>query len=46
MQINLRIAVWNANGLSNHYNEVEIFLANNFIDIFSVSEFISIYNVL
>ena len=38
MQLNLRIAIWNANGLSNHKNEIEIFLKTNFIDIFLISE--------
>lgn len=38
MQLNLRLALWNANGLSNHTNEVEIFLKNNYIDIFLISE--------
>ncbi|KAI8120461.1 putative RNA-directed DNA polymerase from transposon X-element [Lucilia cuprina] len=36
MQINLRIVIWNANGISNHANE--IFVKNNYIDIFLVSE--------
>lgn len=38
MQINLRIAIWNANGLSNHTQEAEIFLHTNYIDIFLISE--------
>lgn len=38
MQINLKIAIWNANGLSNHAHEVEVFLKSNFIDILLVSE--------
>lgn len=38
MQINLRIGIWNANGLSNHKNEIEIFLKNNNIDILLISE--------
>ena len=38
MQPNLKIAIWNANGLSNHTQEVEIFLKTYFIDIFLVSE--------
>ena len=35
---NLRLAIWNANDLSNHYHEVELFLKTNFIDIFLISE--------
>lgn len=38
MQLNLRIAIWNANGLSNHTRETEVFLNTNFIDILLVSE--------
>lgn len=38
MQLNLRIAIWNANGLSNHNQETEIFLHTNYIDIFLISE--------
>lgn len=38
MQLNLRLAIWNANGLSNHTNEVEVFIKNNYIDIFIISE--------
>lgn len=38
MQIDLRIAAWNANGLSNHAHEVELFIKNNYIDILLVSE--------
>lgn len=38
MQLNLRIAIWNANGVSNHKNEIEIFLSSNFIDILLISE--------
>lgn len=38
MQIDLNIAEWNANGILNHLNEVEIFLKNNFIDILLISE--------
>lgn len=38
MQINLIIAEWNANGISNHLNEIEIFLQLNHIDILLVSE--------
>ena len=38
MQVNLRIAIWNANGLSNHTREIEIFLNATFIDLFLVSE--------
>lgn len=38
MQINLRIAVWNANGISRKFNEIEIFLKTKHIDIFLISE--------
>lgn len=38
MQINLVIAEWNANGISSHTNEIEVFLHNYFIDILLVSE--------
>lgn len=38
MQIDIRIAVWNANGLSSHTQETEIFLKTNFIDVLLVSE--------
>lgn len=38
MQVDLVIAEWNANGISNHINEIELFLHNNFIDILLVSE--------
>lgn len=38
MQVNLLIAVWNANGILNHINEIELFLKNNLIDILLVSE--------
>lgn len=38
MQLNLRLAIWNANGLSNHTREVEAFLNLHFIDILLVSE--------
>lgn len=34
----MRIAVWNANGLSQHKNEVEIFIKNQNIDIMLISE--------
>lgn len=37
-KINLRIALWNANGLANHLLEVESFLKNNYIDIMLISE--------
>lgn len=33
MQLNLRIAIWNANGIVNHINEIETFLNRNCIDI-------------
>lgn len=32
------IAEWNANGISSHINEIEVFLHNYFIDILLVSE--------
>lgn len=38
MQVNLRLAIWNANGLSRHALETEVFLNENFIDIMLVSE--------
>lgn len=38
MQLNLRIAIWNANGLYNHKNEIEIFIKSNYIDICLISE--------
>lgn len=38
MQLNLIIAIWNANGLSNHIREIEVFLNTNHIDILLVSE--------
>lgn len=38
MQVNLVIAEWNANGILNHLNEIEIFLNENFIDILLISE--------
>ena len=36
--MNLRIAIWNANGLSNHKAEAETFVNLHFIDIFLISE--------
>lgn len=38
MQINLRIATWNANGASNHKREIQIFLSSQYIDILLISE--------
>lgn len=38
MQVNLRIAVWNANGLTRKLNEIEYFMKEKFIDIFLISE--------
>lgn len=38
MQLDIIIAEWNANGMSNHLNEIETFLNLNNIDIFLVSE--------
>lgn len=34
----MKIALWNANGLSQHYLEVKMFLAINEVDIFLVLE--------
>lgn len=34
----MRLALWNANGLSQHRNEVEVFLKNNQLDMVLVSE--------
>ena len=38
MQLDLRIAAYNSNGLSNHTHEVELLIKNNCIDILLVSE--------
>ena len=38
MQINLRIGIWNANGLPNHSREIETFIYLHHIDIFLISE--------
>lgn len=38
MQLNLIIAEWNANGITNHVNELQTFLIYNYIDILLVSE--------
>ena len=38
MQINLRIAIWNTNGVHNHTNEIKIFIKTNYIDIVLASE--------
>lgn len=38
MQIDLRLSIWNANGLVNHKQELEIFLNVNKIDIMLISE--------
>ena len=38
MQVDLRIAVWNANGLSNHQNEINLFIKTHNIDILLISE--------
>jgi len=38
MQVNLRIAEWNANGLPSHKNEIETFLYTSHIDILLISE--------
>lgn len=38
MQLDIRIAIWNANGLSNHTQETEIFLKTNSIDVLLISE--------
>lgn len=37
-QVDLRIALWNSNGLLNHYNEIEYFLADSKIDILLATE--------
>lgn len=38
MQIDLRIAVWNANGVPNKLNEIEFFMKTKHIDLFLISE--------
>ena len=38
MQLGFRIAVWNANGVSQKFNEIEIIVKNNYIDIFLLCE--------
>lgn len=38
MQLSLTIAIWNANGISNHTQELSIFLNTHFIDICLISE--------
>jgi len=38
MQINLNLGIWNANGLSNHVNEISLLLKTNAIDVMLVSE--------
>ena len=38
MQNPIRIAIWNANGLLNHNNEIKAFIADKGIDIMLVSE--------
>lgn len=38
MNYNLRITIWNVNGLQNKVNELEVFLRNENIDICLVSE--------
>lgn len=35
---NLRIAIWNANGLANHSQEVKYFLCDQSIDMMLISE--------
>lgn len=37
-QIDIRIALWNSNGIHRHSNEIETFLALNRIDIFLITE--------
>lgn len=37
-QLDIRIALWNSNGLLNHLNEIEIFLNSNNIDILLATE--------
>ena len=44
MQISLRIAIWNANGLSNHTNEN--FIKNSYIDIFLFYFRINVYEIV
>jgi len=38
MQLSLKLAIWNANGISQHRLEVEHFLKSNHIDILLTSE--------
>lgn len=38
MQLDLIISIWNANGVTNHLNEIELFLKLNHVDIFLISE--------
>lgn len=38
MSLNLHIALWNANGISNHTREIELFLKTNYIDVLLISE--------
>lgn len=38
MQVNLRIAVWNANGITSKINEIDYYMRDKFIDIFLISE--------
>lgn len=38
MPLNLRIAFWNANGIVNKINEVELFIKTKHIDILLISE--------
>lgn len=37
-QIDIKIALWNANGILNHTNEIELFIRMNKIDIMLISE--------
>lgn len=38
MQIDIRISLWNANGISNHINELEMYMKDNNIDIGLITE--------
>lgn len=37
-QVDLRVALWNANGILNHRDELGIFLGANKIDVMMISE--------
>lgn len=38
MQVNLRLAIWNANGITRKLNEIEFYMKAKHIDIFLISE--------